>query len=52
LDVGRWHLEEVGIENAVNGITNNNAESMNNIYRNRRSKVKPKPTDGGTETSR
>ncbi len=43
-DLGRWHLEEVGIENAVNGITNNAAESMNNIYRNLRSKVKPKPT--------
>jgi len=44
LDLGRWHLEEVGLENAVNGITNNAAESMNNIYRNLRSKVKPKPT--------
>jgi hypothetical protein len=41
---GRWHLEEVGIENAVNGITNNAAESMDNIYRNLRSKVKPKPS--------
>jgi len=44
LDLGRWHLEEIGLENAVNGITNNAAESMNNIYRNLRSKVKPKPT--------
>ena len=41
---GRWHLEEVGIENAVNGITNNAAESMHNIYRNLRSMVKPKPS--------
>jgi hypothetical protein len=44
LDLGRWNLEEVGLENAVNGITNNAAKSMNNIYRNLRSKVKPKPT--------
>ena len=44
MDLGRWHLEEIGLENAVNGITNNAAESMNNIYRNLRSKVKPKPT--------
>jgi len=29
---GRWYLESINLPNAVQGITNNPAESLNNLY--------------------